>query len=326
MLSENYLPIQSLDIEAETQINFNLYVNLPLNNRYILYRRAGGFVESHKLEKFSDGNVGNFFIEKKDYLEFVKYVAGRIKALVGSESTIEAKKVMQAAAKSILSSTLNQKDPAMAMALMGNLNDITGIVIESALESSGYGSKKLFQRIYQLSQKGTDFQKHPVNVASLAVLLTFGIGYSKDKILSDMAMAAVLHDIGLSKLPPRLIQHAHSVVHALINERDLLYSHPELSVQLLEEKNIPISDLAKTMIRQHHEEFSGNGYPAGLRGFAINELSQILRIADELDQVFSEFCQNPSDLKAQVSDLLQRLGEGKKIEPGLLTRVRKVLL
>lgn len=326
MVEGVYLPIQSLDIEAETQINFNLYVNLPLNNRYILYRRAGGSVETHKMEKFKDGNLSNFFIEKKDYLEFVKYVASRIKTLVGTNTTPEMKKVMEVTAKSILSSTMNQNDPAIATALMGNLNDIAGVVIEAALESSGYGGKKIFQRIFQLSQKGTDFQKHPVNVASLAVLLTFGIGYSREKILSDMAMAAVLHDIGLSKLSPKLIQHAHNILHAPMNDREHLYKHPQVSLDILKEKKIPVSDVTKTIILQHHEEFNGSGYPQGLRGFHINELAQILRVADELDQVFTEFCEKPTDLKVRVTDLLIRLGEQKVIEPSLLGRLRRVLL
>ena len=327
MLSGHYLPIQSLDIEAETQINFNLYVNLPLNNRYILYRRAGGKIESHRMEKLNDGNLANFFIEKKDYAEFVKYVATRINALVGKDNSPEMKIVMEAAAKSILSSTLNQNSPAVAEALMTNLNDITGMVIEAALEStSGYNGKKLFQRVFQLSQKGTDFQKHPVNVASLAVLLTFGIGYSRQQILSDIAMAAVLHDIGLARLSPKVIQHAHDVLHVSMEDRELLYKHPEVSIEILEEKKIPVSDTTKLIIRQHHEQFNGSGYPLGLRGFHINELSQVMRVADELDQVFQEFCKNPTDLKARVAELMLRLGEQKVIEPALLARIRKVLV
>ena len=235
--------------------------------------------------------------------------------------------VMEAAAKSILSSTLNQNSPAVAEALMTNLNDITGMVIEAALEStSGYNGKKLFQRVFQLSQKGTDFQKHPVNVASLAVLLTFGIGYSRQQILSDIAMAAVLHDIGLARLSPKVIQHAHDVLHVSMEDRELLYKHPEVSIEILEEKKIPVSDTTKLIIRQHHEQFNGSGYPLGLRGFHINELSQVMRVADELDQVFQEFCKNPTDLKARVAELMLRLGEQKVIEPALLARIRKVLV
>ncbi len=329
MSNEEFLPIQSLDIEAETTISFNLYVNLPLNRKYILYRRAGGQIESQRMEKFTEGNLSNFFIEKKDYNEFVKYVAQRIRSLVGTQDSAENKKMMQAAAKAILSSTLDQSDPAIAAALMGNLNDITGTIIESALENVNVGhsgAKKLFHRLAMLADKGSDFQKHPVNVASLAVLITFGIGYSREKILTDVAMAALLHDVGLSKLPPKVIPHAHHPLQLGIYEREWVYKHPDLSVELLEEKNIPISDLAKTIIRQHHEEFNGSGYPNGLRGYTINELSQILRVADEVDQLFTEFHTSPGNLKLRVAELLRRLGEQKVIEPLLLSRIRQVLI
>jgi HD-GYP domain-containing protein (c-di-GMP phosphodiesterase class II) len=330
MSSEDFLPIQSLDIEADSQISFNLYVNLPLNKKYILYRKAGGHMESYRMERMTEANVSNFFIEKKDYNEFVKYVAQRIRALVGTQDSTENKKMMQAAAKAILSSTLDQTDPAIAQAMMNNLNDITGTIIESALENVAFGNssapKKLFSRLAMLADKGSDFQKHPVNVASLAVLITFGIGYSREKILTDVAMASLLHDVGLSKLPPKVIGHAHQPLKLGIAERELIYKHPEMSVELLEEKNIPMSDLAKTIIKQHHEEFNGSGYPSGLRGYTINELSQILRVADEVDQLFTEFYSSPGNLKIRVAELLRRLGEQKVIEPLLLSRIRQVLI
>jgi hypothetical protein len=66
-----YLPIQSLDIEAETKITFDLYVNLPLNQKYILYRKKGGTLATSKMEMFTNNNVKNFFIQRDDYQEFV---------------------------------------------------------------------------------------------------------------------------------------------------------------------------------------------------------------------------------------------------------------
>lgn len=325
MQTGNYLPIQSLDIEAELKIPFNLYVNLPLNNKYILYRRAGGKIESDKFEKLS-GNFPNFFIEKKDYNEFVKYVALRLRDFVGSTDGSENLKLMTAAAKSILTSTMNQTDPAIARALLSNLNDITAVIIESVLESSLMGSKKLFQKLSKLAEKGSHFQKHPVNVASLAVLITFGIGYSREKILTDVATAALLHDLGLSRLPTKVIAAAHDVLTLSISERPDLYRHPELTLEILEEKNIPVSDLAKTIILQHHEEFNGSGYPGGLRGYTINELSQILRVADDVDQIFADLESSGANLKTRVMELMQRLAEQKVIEPLLLSRIRQVLL
>ncbi len=324
-LHKDFLPIQSLDIEAETKISFDLYVNLPLNRKYVLYRRAGSHIPRERLARMSEQNVGHFYIEKKDYRKFIAYVAERLQGLLGSVSTAENKTYMMTAAKAVLSSTIHQNDPAITRVLMENLNDITSTLIEGILENS-HGQRKLFTRFAALADKGSNYQKHPVNVASLAVLLSFGIGYSSDKTLIEMATAGLLHDIGLSKLPPKVIAGAHNPQDLDRVSRTLVHQHPELTLQLLEERQIFISSLAETIILQHHEQFNGSGYPNGLRGFAINELAQILRVADDLDQLISEFENRPGSLKHQVIEHFDYLGERKVIEPMLLDRIRHVLI
>jgi response regulator RpfG family c-di-GMP phosphodiesterase len=141
-----------------------------------------------------------------------------------------------------------------------------------------------------------------------------------------MAMAALLHDIGLSKCPTRVIAHAHNLVELPIRERAFIYKHPEYSLEILAEKGIEISNHAKLIIEQHHEEFSGFGYPKGLRGFHINEMAQVLRVADELDQLFQTMAQHPVLLKERVKDLLIRLRDDKVVEATLLGRIRAVLI
>jgi HD-GYP domain-containing protein (c-di-GMP phosphodiesterase class II) len=327
MEMDQYLPIQSLDIEAESTIPFDIFVNLPLNKKIILYRKKGGEISAAKMQKFTENNVKNFFVDKKDYNEFVKYVALKMRNLVGAKDSETNRKMMAQTAKSILSSTLNQTDPAIANALMGNLNDITGIVIESSLTGAGVvGGMKMFSRLVQLADKGTDFQKHPVNVASLAVLITFGIGYSSARALSDMAMAALLHDVGLSKCPTKVIPFAHNLVELPMEERDYIYKHPEYSIEILQEKGVELSNHAKIIIEQHHEEFNGFGYPKGLRGFHINEMAQVLKVADELDQIINAIHVRPVVLKEEVRGLLNRLRDDKVVEANLLGRIRAVLI
>jgi HD-GYP domain-containing protein (c-di-GMP phosphodiesterase class II) len=321
-----FIPIQSLDIEAETRITFDLYVNLPLNQKYILYRRKGGQLDSTRLENLANANVKNFFIHKEDYQEFVRYVAFRIRDLIGRGDNPETRKMMKATAKAILSSTFNENNSAVTGALITNLNDITAVIIEAVLENSTSYNRKTFQRFAELAQKGTDFQKHPVNVTSLVVLLTFGIGYNNDRILSDIAMAALLHDIGLTRLPPTIIAKAHTPTTMTFTERDGLYRHPDFAIEILKERGIVLPELVETIIMQHHEEFNGFGYPRGLRGFAINELSQILHVADELDQLVAEGYTTNLNLKLGVMDLLDRMHRDKIIEPSLCTRIAEILL
>lgn len=323
---EKYLPIQNLDIQADSKIPFNLYVNLPLNQKIVLYRRANGHVDTAKVEQFTQSHISNLFIEKQDYMEFVRYVAFRMRSLLGKEESEENRKMMAAAARSMLVSTINQTDTAIARAMMNNLSDITGMIIEGVLENLGIGSRKMFHRLLALAEKGSDFQRHPVNVASLATLITFGIGHSNQQALTDVAMAALLHDVGLSKLPTKIISVGHDLSNLSAEEQVHIRRHPELSVQIIEEKGVSASDMAKLLIRQHHEDFSGKGYPLGIRGFQINELSQILRVADEIDVLFSEFYSSPGNLKVRVMELLARLNADQIVESSLLARIRRVLI
>lgn len=321
-----FLPIQSLDIEAESAITFDLYVNLPLNQKYLLYRRRGGVLASEQLDKFNLGNIKNFFVQKEDYPEFVRYVALRVMGMIGVENGSEnQRKVMVSTAKAILSSTFGENNSAVTSALISNLNDIAGMIIESVLENSTGYNRKTFRRFAEIAKKGTDFQKHPLNVTSIAVLLTFGIGYNREELLSDVAMAGLLHDIGLSKLSPLIIAKAHEPMSLSPIERANLYRHPEYAVQILKEKNVILTPLLETLILQHHEEFNGSGYPMGLRGYNINELAQVLRVADDLDQIIATGYTTSINLRSQVIELLDRMYQQKIIEPNLCDRIRNVL-
>lgn len=323
---DEYLPVQTLDIESESKITFDLYVNLPLNQKYVLYRRKGGQVENSRIETLDQSRHRKFYVHKSEYQEFVKYVAVRLKNLVDTGNVENNKKMMTAAARSILSSTFDENNPVITDVFMSNLNEITRSIIESVLEASGGYQKKTFQRFAELAQTGTHFQKHPVNVASLAILIAFGIGYSNQKILSDLAMAALLHDIGLSKLPPQLIIKSHTPKLLTASDREKLFDHPQVSLDILQERNVDVSPLTKTIILQHHEEFNGFGYPKGIRGYAINEFAQIMRVADELDQLISNGYSTHGSLKLAVSALFDEMVREMVIESTLCLRIKSLLI
>ena len=50
---------------------------------------------------------------------------------------------------------------------------------------------------------------------------------------------------------------------------------------------------SKRMVVQHHERLDGSGYPKGLQGQEISELTQILSIADTYDAQISGRCSQP---------------------------------
>jgi HD-GYP domain-containing protein (c-di-GMP phosphodiesterase class II) len=328
--AQGLIPIQSLDIEAESSITFDLYVNLPLNNKYILYRRKGGRMESERLGKLVNGNLKNFFIRQDDYPEFVKYIAHRMRDLMidGNSTTDidEQRRLMVQSARSLLSSTFQQDDSAVLQAMVGNLRDITGAVIDSVIAEKHLGPKRLFERLSELAEKGSTFQRHPVNVASFTVLITMCLGYDSPKTLIEAAKAALLHDVGLAKLPTRIISQAHAPLNLSIDDRLELFKHPQMTLDLLKEKSITVTPMMEMMIMQHHEQFNGSGYPKALRGFLMSEMAQVLHFCDLLDEVIVQNSHTKIGMKVRVIGLLDRLASERTLDPILIGRIRSAII
>lgn len=115
---------------------------------------------------------------------------------------------------------------------------------------------------------------HSVNVCLLSIMLGLGLNYTKIK-LSDLGVAAFLHDIGMlkfeeiSKRPSKLTEE----------EYQQIKHHPNIGAELLRTAK-DISQTAIYVAQEHHEGTDGKGYPKGLAGERITEFARIVAIAD----------------------------------------------
>jgi response regulator RpfG family c-di-GMP phosphodiesterase len=93
-----------------------------------------------------------------------------------------------------------------------------------------------------------------------------------------LEISAWLHDIGLVGVPRRLIRKWEQTPHLLDDaERALIELHPVLGQELAGF----VHDLAAVgqVIRAHHEQFDGSGYPDRLAGENIPWLARLLAVA-----------------------------------------------
>ncbi len=91
----------------------------------------------------------------------------------------------------------------------------------------------------------------------------------------NVAIAALLLDIGLMHIDPKLLEPSHIMSPS---ERRHLYAHPLTAFLLLCE----FPELPKVIanaVLEHHEKMDGSGYPRGLRGEKISRYGQILGVA-----------------------------------------------
>ena len=95
----------------------------------------------------------------------------------------------------------------------------------------------------------------------------------------DLMLAAMLHDLGKLGLPDSLLDKPFTQLNA--SERALVMRHPARGESLL--MSIPPLKAAAVLIRHHHEQFDGSGFPDGLAGLAIPLPARILAAANDLD-------------------------------------------
>jgi hypothetical protein len=122
-----------------------------------------------------------------------------------------------------------------------------------------------------------------INVAILGTKVGIGLGYYGEE-LHQLALAGLIHDIGLFAVPKSLITKPGRWTQ---EERALIEGHPELGYQVVEKCGAAYHWLGQ-LTRQAHERFNGQGYPNRLTGREISEMALIVGVVDVFDALVSE--------------------------------------
>ncbi len=123
---------------------------------------------------------------------------------------------------------------------------------------------------------------HSYRVSRYALRIGRAMGLSS-KDLEILEYGALLHDIG--KIA---IQHDILLKVGKLTEEDrrTLEQHPSIGADIVE--NLKFLKGAAVLVRYHHEQPDGKGYPEGLKGEEIPVGARILLVADAFDAMTSD--------------------------------------
>ncbi len=116
---------------------------------------------------------------------------------------------------------------------------------------------------------------HCANVALLAGKITMGLGWGVDGVLRTI-QAGLLHDIGMARLPERVLLKAGKLSE---DEWELVRQHPDHGAEIIGRLGEAYEWLRLAIV-QEHERMNGQGYPAGLSGEEIDGLARVIAVAD----------------------------------------------
>lgn len=139
---------------------------------------------------------------------------------------------------------------------------------------------------------------HSVNVATLSAVLGKTIGLS-DKDLKELALGALLHDIGKMKIPKVILNKPDQLSK---EEIDLVKRHPLLGHQIVKTMGAP--EAVAEVVLCHHERVDGSGYPHGILGVNLTLFTQIVTIVDVYDYLVSDRPKKPAVSKHEAANAM----------------------
>ncbi|MGH9335923.1 MAG: HD-GYP domain-containing protein, partial [Vicinamibacteria bacterium] len=113
----------------------------------------------------------------------------------------------------------------------------------------------------------TDFKHHTHTHIQRTQALTLGVARAlnvDEKTYEGLRYASVLHDVGKISIPSYIL---HKPTRLTEREFQKMSTHPAIGAQILSSIDFPYPVVS--IVKHHHENWDGSGYPDGLRGEEI---------------------------------------------------------
>jgi len=145
---------------------------------------------------------------------------------------------------------------------------------------------------------------HIKRVQNYARELAIAIGIKSEIQLKAIQAAAVLHDTGKIAIPEAILNKPGPLT---TDEFEVMKQHAAMGADIISSVNFPYP--VEPIVRYHHENWDGTGYPEGLMGTDIPIGARILSVVDCFDALTSDrpYRGRLSDSEA-VEILLKRRG------------------
>lgn len=124
---------------------------------------------------------------------------------------------------------------------------------------------------------------HSLNVSIYALCLGAELKLDKNK-LTSLGRSALLHDIGKSKIDPKIVNKNGMLSD---EEYEIMKKHPSYGYELVNSYNILDEDILDG-IKHHHEKIDGRGYPDHLSHKQIGLFPRIISICDVFDALTTQ--------------------------------------
>lgn len=317
-------PVKIIDFQGEDPLEFDTFVCLPLNKKYVRYTRSGKSLNPDQVQKLKKCEVNSLFVQQKDMPKFYQYTAQQLVNLGRSETIGETEKQerLQQSVRTIVSDlfaeTSEQPSFENGRKLMGNCQEVVKSYIAA---SKGTKGTSFYEKVTSLVKDDGGVYSQVANAATFSSLFSIGLQIGDPE---EVAMAALLCDIGIADLPPEVQRKDPS---ERSREEEAFYrTHPTLSVAQIQRKRMLVSEKVIKIILQHHENYNGRGYPEGVPGDRVLPEAQLVSISIELSELIKIRVGKKRMSAREAIEHICKEKSGKEYHPEILRKLKAMLL
>lgn len=270
MKQKKYKRIDKRLITEGSQIDFNLFLTNETKNAMTIFLQSDSAVNGDTKVKLRE--VEMLYISEDEEEQYQSYVNKHLQSIARNSdipTEQKARLVYEKASETIDAMFSNPESLKNVENTQPVVNNFIDIILNdtSAVES-----------LMKITAHDYYTHTHSINVSIYTLSLGSFLGIT-GKELEVLGMAAILHDLGKSKIDYEIINKSGKLTE---DEFMQMKNHPALGHEIA--LNLGISDeRILSGIRHHHEKISGGGYPDNLSGEQISQFARIIGVCDVFD-------------------------------------------
>ncbi len=308
MVKKEYFRIRLSTIRAFEQLPFDIF--LYLDGKLVTYLGQGEMLTAEKIAFLHKRDSGESFFVHNDFKQLYR---DHVRDSMNSEliSNNDKAAILRESSIAILEDLY--ETPNVGKALEESKPIITDLLqfMEAAPESIG----KL------ISLSGHDFYtyNHSFDVSIYSLGLGHALGFSR-KDLEELGQSSLFHDIGKRNVPLEILCKKGPLDE---NEWVQMRLHPTFGMRILNEHS-GISDAIKAACYEHHESWTGGGYPQDISGTEIHPFARIVALTDTYDAMTTQRSYNTPLNPTEALNMMKEKLSGR-FDPDMLNAMYSIL-
>ncbi len=308
MSTTGFFRIRLTTIRANEPLPFDIYVSL--DQKIVPYLNKDHSLKFEKIQSLHAKDTGeSFFVKDTDKQTYRDYVKQSMNSnLIHNDHKAT---ILRESSMAILEDLYENPDVSKALEESKPIiSDLLKFMTEAPDSISNL-----------ISLSGHDFYtyNHSFDVSIYSLGLGQALGFDA-KTLEELGQSSLFHDVGKRMVDLSILCKKGALDE---NEWVQMRQHPQFGLKILNEhKNI--SDAIKAACFEHHESWSGGGYPQDISGTEIHPFARIVALTDTYDAMTTQRSYNVPMTPSEALNLMNTKLKGR-FDPEMLKAMYSIL-